>query len=194
MNIAVVKYNSGNVRSVANALKRLGVNAVLTDDPGKLRSADKVIFPGVGEASSAMAYLTEKGLDRVIRSLKQPVLAICLGMQLFMTRSEENNTGCLDVIPGVARRFSVEGLKVPQMGWNTISNLSSTLFHGIAEGSRVYFVHSYFVGVSDETAAVTNYGIDFSSAIARANFYGVQFHPEKSGPVGAKILKNFLEL
>jgi len=194
MNIAVVKYNSGNVRSVANALKRLGVNAVLTDDPGKLRSADKVIFPGVGEASSAMAYLTEKGLDRVIRSLKQPVLAICLGMQLFMTRSEENNTGCLDVIPGVARRFSVEGLKVPQMGWNTISNLSSTLFDGIAEGSRVYFVHSYFVGVSDETAAVTNYGIDFSSAIARANFYGVQFHPEKSGPVGAKILKNFLEL
>jgi len=194
MNIAVVKYNSGNVRSVANALKRLGVNAVLTDDPGKLRSADKVIFPGVGEASSAMAYLTEKGLDRVIRSLKQPVLAICLGMQLFMTRSEENNTGCLDVIPGVARRFSVEGLKVPQMGWNTISNLSSTLFDGIAEGSRVYFVHSYFVGVSDETAAVTNFGIDFSSAIARANFYGVQFHPEKSGPVGAKILKNFLEL
>jgi len=194
MNIAVVKYNSGNVRSVANALKRLGVTAVLTDDPGKLRSADKVIFPGVGEASSAMAYLTEKGLDRVIRSLKQPVLAICLGMQLFMTRSEENNTGCLDVIPGVARRFSVEGLKVPQMGWNTISNLSSTLFDGIAEGSRVYFVHSYFVGVSDETAAVTNYGIDFSSAIARANFYGVQFHPEKSGPVGAKILKNFLEL
>jgi len=194
MNIAVVKYNSGNVRSVANALKRLGVTAVLTDDPGKLRSADKVIFPGVGEASSAMAYLTEKGLDRVIRSLKQPVLAICLGMQLFMTRSEENNTGCLDVIPGVARRFSVEGLKVPQMGWNTISNLSSTLFDGIAEGSRVYFVHSYFVGVSDETTAVTNYGIGFSSAIARANFYGVQFHPEKSGPVGAKILKNFLEL
>jgi imidazole glycerol-phosphate synthase subunit HisH len=194
MNIAVVKYNSGNVRSVANALERLGANAVLTDDPNELRSADKVIFPGVGEASSAMAYLTEKGLDPVIRSLKQPVLAICLGMQLFMTRSEENNTGCLDVIPGVARRFSVEGLKVPQMGWNTISNLSSTLFHGIAEGSRVYFVHSYFVGVSDETAAVTNYGIDFSSAIARANFYGVQFHPEKSGPVGAKILKNFLEL
>jgi glutamine amidotransferase len=194
MNIAVVKYNSGNVRSVANALERLGANAVLTDDPNELRSADKVIFPGVGEASSAMAYLTEKGLDRVIRSLKQPVLAICLGMQLFMTRSEENNTGCLDVIPGVARRFSVEGLKVPQMGWNTISNLSSTLFDGIAEGSRVYFVHSYFVGVSDETAAVTNYGIDFSSAIARANFYGVQFHPEKSGPVGAKILKNFLEL
>ena len=194
MNIAVVKYNSGNVRSVANALERLGANAVLTDDPNELRSADKVIFPGVGEASSAMAYLTEKGLDRVIRSLKQPVLAICLGMQLFMTRSEENNTGCLDVIPGVARRFSVEGLKVPQMGWNTISNLSSTLFDGIAEGSRVYFVHSYFVGVSDETAAVTNYGIDFSSAIARANLYGVQFHPEKSGPVGAKILKNFLEL
>jgi glutamine amidotransferase len=174
-------------------LHRLGIDPVLTDDPEDLRASDRVIFPGVGEASTAMNYLRERKLDAVIRSLTQPVLAVCLGMQLICDSSEENEASCLGILPNRVRRFSGD-IKVPQIGWNILSKLRSPLFNDIAEGSYVYFVHSYFVENGQFTIAETPYGVDFSAAVKHENFYGVQFHPEKSGRVGAKILENFLNL
>ena len=194
MKVAIIKYNAGNTGSVANALKRLGVDPLITDHPDELAAADKVIFPGVGEASSAMRHLREKGLNAVIPKLKQPVLAVCLGMQLLCTRSDENDTTCLGILPQIVRPFQNDILKVPQIGWNNISNLRSPLFSGISDDSWVYFVHSYFVEMCDETIAVTDYGSQFSAAVSVKNFFGVQFHAEKSGDVGEKILKNFLKL
>jgi glutamine amidotransferase len=194
MNVAIVKYNAGNVVSVANALKRLGVEATVTDDAERLLAADKVIFPGVGEASTAMGYLKEKGLDAIIKDLKQPVLAVCLGMQLLAESSEENDTKCLGILLQTVRRFDAGELKVPHMGWNNLDTLRSPLFEGVAEGERVYFVHSYFLEESQATIASAAYGPRFSAAVQKDNFYGVQFHPEKSAETGGRILKNFLKL
>lgn len=194
MKVAIVKYNAGNVRSVENALKRFGIDPIVTDRPEVLKSADKVIFPGVGEASSAMRYLSENGLDAAIRSLKQPVLAVCLGMQLLCSASDENNTECLGILPYKVRRFPSVGLKVPHMGWNNVSGFNSPIFEGVAEEERLYFVHGYFVETGVHTIATANYGTDFSAAIGYENFYGVQFHPEKSAAVGARILENFLRI
>lgn len=194
MKVAIVKYNAGNVVSVANALNRLGAEHLITDDAYAIASAERVIFPGVGEASSAMGYLTAKNLVNVIRNLRQPALAICLGMQLLTEFSEESNTQCLRILPYRVRRFAGSGLKVPQIGWNTIGNLSSPLFAGVPESSHMYFVHSYFLEKGEHTIAETCYGPAFSSAIRKENFWGVQFHPERSGKVGARILENFLKL
>jgi len=194
MKVAIVKYNAGNVESVKNALHRLSIEAILTDDARELQTADKIIFPGVGEASTAMNYLRERGLDKVIKSLKQPVLGICLGMQLLCEFSVENETDCLGILPYRVRKFESDALKIPQMGWNNISNLKSDLFAGIAENSFVYFVHSFYVETGAKTIATTDYTLDFSAAIRHKNFYAVQFHAEKSGAVGAKILENFLNL
>jgi len=194
MNVAIVDYNAGNTASVRNALNRLGAVARLTDDPEILRAADKVIFPGVAEASTAMRTLKAKGLDDVIRSLDRPFLGICLGMQLLCESTEENDTECLGLIPGCVKRFSANEVKVPQMGWNRIAELSSALFRGVAEDSFVYFVHGYFVETGPETIASTVYDGEFSAGLRHENFYGVQFHPEKSGPVGHQILENFLNL
>lgn len=194
MRVAIVKYNAGNTVSVANALHRLGVKPVVTDSPDELRAADKVIFPGVGEASTAMSYLRKRGLDAVIKSLTQPVLGICLGMQLMCSYSEENETDCLGILPHRVRLFESDSLKVPHTGWNRITNLNSPLFYGVSEGSYVYFVHGYYVEPGVETTAVTEYGNEFSSGIDLDNFYAVQFHPEKSGEVGERILENFLRI
>lgn len=194
MSVAIVKYNAGNVRSMANALSRIGVDAVITDDPIELRRASHVIFPGVGEASSAMRYLRERGLDKVLGSLTRPLLGVCLGMQLACAISEENDTRCLGKIPESVRRFTSSELKVPHIGWNTITGLSSPLFDGVADGSYVYFVHGYYVETSERTIATCSYGVDFAAAIREDNFYGVQFHPEKSGAVGQSILENFLRI
>ena len=192
MKVAIVKYNAGNIESVKNALNRLGVDSVVSDDAEVLKSADKVIFPGVGEASTAMEYLRERNLDEVIKSLTQPVLGICLGMQLLCDYSEENDTKCLGLLPYKVRLFESEDLKVPHMGWNTISDLKGELFESVAEHSYVYFVHSYYVENGSETIATCDYGLKFSAAIQYKNFYAVQFHTEKSGEVGEKILENFL--
>jgi glutamine amidotransferase len=194
MKIAIIRYNSGNTASVVNALTRLGVDAVITDDPEVLRSASHVIFPGVGEASTAMSYLRERRLDETIRSLQQPILGVCLGMQLLCASSEENATECLGVVPGRVRRFELDGLKVPHTGWNTVSEFRSPLFDGIEDGEHFYFVHGYFVEQNDTTVATCMYGTKFSAAIAHENFYGVQFHPEKSGAAGRRLLENFLNL
>lgn len=194
MKVAIVKYNAGNIASVKNALSRLGIEPTVTDDADVLRTADKVIFPGVGEASSAMKYLRERNLDTAIKSLKQPVLAICLGMQLLCEASEENDAECLGILPCKVRRFSTPELKVPQIGWNNISDLRSPIFRDIAEGSRVYFVHGYFVEKGEYTTATASYGMDFSAAAVYKNFQAVQFHPEKSGKIGARILENFLDI
>ena len=194
MKVAIVKYNAGNTGSVANALKRLGVDPLITDHPDELAAAEKVIFPGVGEASSAMRHLREKGLNAVIPKLKQPVLAVCLGMQLLCTRSDENDTTCLGILPQIVRPFQNDILKVPQIGWNNISNLRLPLFSGISDDSWVYFVLSYFVEMCDETIAVTDYGSQFSAAVSVKNFFGVQFHAEKSGDVGENMLKNLGKL
>lgn len=194
MRVAIVKYNAGNNRSVLNALERLGVSAAVTDEPELLQTADKVIFPGVGEASSAMKYLRDKKLDDTIRSLTQPVLGVCLGMQLLCEHSEENNTQCLGIISGRVRRFANTDLKVPHMGWNAISELNSCLFDAVPDNSYVYFVHGFYIERSSDTVALTSYGTTFAAAINHKNFYAVQFHPEKSGAVGEQILKNFLDL
>jgi glutamine amidotransferase len=194
MRVAIVKYNAGNVESVKNALNRLGVEPILTDDEETLKSADKVIFPGVGEASSAMSYLRERNLDTVIKSLAQPVLGICLGMQLLCEFSDENETKCLGILPYRVKKFTPVELKVPQMGWNDIFDLRSNLFAGIDENSYVYFVHGYYVETGKETVATCDYGVRFSAAIRHENFYAVQFHAEKSGATGAKILENFLRI
>lgn len=193
MRVAIVKYNAGNTASVANALVRLGVEPVVTDVADDLRAADKVIFPGVGEASTAMKYLRERGLDSVILSLTKPVLGICLGMQLMCETSEENDTKCLGIMPYRVRRFESDTLKIPHTGWNRVTELDSPLFNGVAAGERVYFVHGYYVETGESTTATCEYGQKFSSAIGRDNFHAIQFHPEKSGPVGERIIKNFLE-
>lgn len=195
MNLAIIKYNAGNIRSVLFALERIGVSAEVTDDMDKIRQADKVIFPGVGEASSAMQYLKERKLDEVIKGLQQPVLGICLGMQLLCKYSEENNTDCLGIVPVNVKKFQpAANLKVPQIGWNDIYGLRSPLFKGIEQHSYVYHVHGYYAEDSEYTIATCNYGIDYAAAILKNNFYGVQFHTEKSASTGELILKNFLEL
>jgi glutamine amidotransferase len=192
MKLVVVKYNAGNVGSVVNALHRLGVAPLVSDDRDEIKTADKVIFPGVGEASSTMRCLNESGLDHVIKSLTQPVLGICLGMQLMCVFSEENNTQCLGIFEERSRLFKVS-LKVPQIGWNRVFHTDSPLFQGIPQGSHFYFVHSYYVEIGGDTCGTTDYEVDFSAAISKKNFHAVQFHPEKSGRVGASLLKNFLE-
>ncbi len=194
MKVAIVKYNAGNIESVKNALNRLNVESVVSDDVSVLRYADKVIFPGVGEASTAMEYLRERQLDEIIKSLTQPVLGICLGMQLLCDYSEENDTKCLGLLPYKVRLFESDTLKIPHMGWNTISDLKGELFRNVAEHSYVYFVHSFYVENGNETVATCDYSLNFSAAIQYKNFYAVQFHTEKSGEVGEKILENFLKI
>ncbi|MEO5857842.1 MAG: imidazole glycerol phosphate synthase subunit HisH [Pyrinomonadaceae bacterium] len=194
MRVAIVKYNAGNNASVANALVRVGVEPLITDDAELLRSADKVIFPGVGEASTAMAYLRDRKLDDVIRSLRQPVLGVCLGMQLLCASSEENETECLGILPYRVQRFSGGGLKVPHMGWNTINDLRGPLLAEVADDEFVYFVHSYFVDSGAHTTAACTYGEKFTASLSYENFHAVQFHTEKSGKVGERILENFLNL
>jgi glutamine amidotransferase len=193
MTVAVVRYNAGNILSVINAVKRLGVEPVLTDDPATLRAADRVIFPGQGEARSAMRYLRERGLDDVIRSLTQPVLGICIGLHLMCRHSEENDTPCLDLFDARVRKFPPKE-KVPHVGWNTITDASGPLFEGLPPEPYVYFLHSYYAERGPYTTAVTDYVLPFSAALHRDNFHAVQFHPEKSGPVGETILRNFLNL
>lgn len=193
--IAVIDYNAGNVRSVLYALERLGAKAVLSGDPEVIKAADKVIFPGVGEASTTMGFLKARGLDEVIRSLTQPVLGICLGMQLLCDYSEENDTHCLGIIPQKVRRFQpTGGEKVPHTGWNSLHGIKPGMFDADIEGQYVYFVHSYYVEEGPYTVALSNYTLPFSAALQRDNFYATQFHPEKSGKTGEKIIKGFLAL
>ncbi len=199
MKVAIIKYNAGNIRSVSFALDRLGVEHVITADPDEIKNADKVIFPGVGEASSTMKYLKEHKLDELIKNLKQPVLGICLGMQLMCSHSEEGDVDCLGIFEEPVKKFEIpvpnpELIKVPQMGWNTITNVNSDLFDASLENNYVYFVHSFYVALGSHTAATTNYILPYSSALHKDNFYATQFHPEKSGEVGAKILENFIKL
>ncbi|NCC99014.1 MAG: imidazole glycerol phosphate synthase subunit HisH [Bacteroidia bacterium] len=196
MNIAIVKYNAGNIYSVQHALRRLGIEPVVTDDVQILRSADKVIFPGVGEASTTMSYLQNKGLDKVISSLTQPVLGICLGMQLMCAYSEEGGkTPCLGIFDAPVKLFIPQNReKIPHMGWNQIYNLKSPLFDGTNENDFVYFVHSYYVPFCKDTIATCDYIEPFSAAMHKNNFYATQFHPEKSGSIGSKILEHFLAL
>ncbi len=193
MNLIIIDYGAGNIKSIQFAFKRLGIEAVLSRNIEEIKAADKIIFPGVGEASSAMKMLIESGLHEVIPSLKQPVLGICLGMQLMCTSSEEGNTQGLGIFDVTVKRFS-NAVKVPQMGWNVIKELKSPLFSGIKENEFMYLVHSYYADLCDETIAKTDYEFEYSSALQKDNFYGVQFHPEKSGVEGEQILKNFLKL
>jgi glutamine amidotransferase len=209
MKLVIVKYNAGNIQSVLYALERIGMEAVVTDDHQQIKEADKVIFPGVGEASSAMGYLQERGLDTVIKNLQQPVLGICLGMQLMCAFSEENNTNCLGIfneqvkwfknihpkVPSQSSTSSVlSQLKIPQIGWNNIYHLQSSLFKGIPENSYCYFVHGYYAALGEDTIATTDYIQPYSSALHKNNFYGTQFHPEKSAGIGEQILTNFIQL
>jgi len=191
--IAIVKYNAGNVKSAYNAVTRLGYEAVVTDDFETLQNADKVIFPGVGEASSAMVYLKEKGLDKVIKNLKQPTLGICLGQQLMCAYSEEGNTDCLGIFPIQVKLFPSTEI-VPHMGWNTIYDLKTPLFNNVQENSDIYYVHSFYCENSEYTIAKTDYILEYSAALNKDNFYATQFHPEKSAGIGEQILKNFLSL
>ena len=193
MKLLIIDYGAGNIKSIQFAFKRLGINAILSNNIDEIKAADKIIFPGVGEASSAMKMLKESGLNEVIPKLKQPVLGICLGMQLMCRFSEEGNTKGLGIFNVDIKRFT-NSLKVPQMGWNEIFNLKSALFNGVKEKEFMYLVHSYYAETCDESIATTNYKISYASALQKNNFYGVQFHPEKSGIEGAKILKNFIEL
>ncbi|MGB0891347.1 MAG: imidazole glycerol phosphate synthase subunit HisH [Flavobacteriaceae bacterium] len=193
MRIIIIDYGAGNIKSIQFAFKRLGIDAILSNNTEEIEQADKLIFPGVGEASSAMRKLKESGLDIIIPRLKQPVLGICLGMQLMCNFSEEGNTKGLGIFDIEVKRFS-NNVKVPQMGWNTINNLKSDLFKGIKEQEFMYLVHSFYVENCVEQIATTNYGLKYASAIQKDNFYGVQFHPEKSGKMGEQILKNFIEL
>jgi glutamine amidotransferase len=193
MKIVIINYGAGNIQSIMFAVERLGYKAVLSNNPDEIKSADKVIFPGVGEASYAMKMLQESGLDSLIPTLKQPVLGICLGMQLMCNYSEEGDTKGLGIFDVNVVKFSSK-VKVPQMGWNNIYNLKSDLFKGIAENEYMYLVHSFYSPICAETIAITNYEMEYSSALENDNFYGTQFHPEKSGDVGEQILKNFLLL
>ena len=193
MKIAIINYGAGNIQSILFAIERLGYTAVLTNNPAEIQEADKVIFPGVGEASYAMQKLKESGLDNLIPTLKQPVLGICLGMQLMCQHSEEGNTDGLGIFDANVIRFSTQ-VKVPQMGWNQIYNLKSALFEGINDNEYMYLVHSYYVPNCSEAIANTNYDVEYASALQKNNFYGTQFHPEKSGDVGEQILANFLKL
>ncbi len=196
MELTIIKYNAGNIQSVLYALERIGVSAEVTDDMERIKKADKVIFPGVGEASSAMRYLQERKLDKLICGLTQPVLGICLGMQLMCRYSEENNTNCLGIFDEEVKLFqaSEPGFKIPQIGWNTIYDLRTPLFKDVPEHSYCYFVHSYYASLGEHTIGTTNYIQPYSSALQKGNFYGVQFHPEKSATVGEQILKNFLDI
>ena len=194
MNLAIIKYNAGNIQSVMNALERLGLKAEVTDDREKIRSADKVIFPGVGEASSAMRSLQQNGLDQLIVELKQPVLGICVGMQLLCAHSEENDTDCLNIVPVQVKKFGGSQLKVPQVGWNRLYDLRSELFQHVENNSFIYNVHSYYAEDSPYTIAKCNYGVEYAAAVKKDNFYGVQFHTEKSAETGDLIIRNFLEL
>lgn len=196
MNVAIVKYNAGNIHSVINALRRIGVEPLLTDNPQELHSADRVIFPGVGEASTTMKYLQAHGLDRVIKDLRQPVLGICLGQQLMCSHSDEGDVDCLGIFDVPVLRFQPERHedKVPHMGWNTIETTRDGLFKGFEKPEYVYFVHSFYVPVCNWTAASTEYIQPFSASLHRDNFYATQFHPEKSGSTGERILENFLNI
>lgn len=197
MKVAVIKYNAGNIQSVLFALERIGVQATVSDDPEQIITSDKVIFPGVGEASTAMKYLSERNLDKVISALHQPVLGICLGMQLMCDHSEENNTNCLRIFEDVkVKKFVLteNNIKIPQIGWNNINNLKTALFNSIESNSFCYYVHSYYAELSKYTIATTEYGKLYSAALNKDNFFGVQFHPEKSATTGETILKNFLAL
>lgn len=191
--IAIVKYNAGNIKSVQNALTRLGYKSIITDNPAELSKADKVIFPGVGEASSAIQYLNERGLDKTIISLKQPVLGICLGLQLMCRFSEEGKTKCLGVFDTDVKLFPPVD-KIPHMGWNNCLTMKGDLFKGITGYDDLYYVHSYYAEISSSTIATCEYIVPFSAAMQKENFYATQFHPEKSAETGEKILKNFLEL
>ena len=199
MKLVIIKYNAGNIRSVLYALERIGVSAVVSDDHTVIREADKVLFPGVGEASSAMKYLRDRKMDRLIKELTQPVLGICLGMQLMCKYSEENDTDCLAIFGETVRKFSPPAeqtslWKVPQIGWNNIFGLQTSLFNGIPENTYTYAVHGYYAGLGEHTIARTDYIQPYSAALHRNNFYGVQFHPEKSAAAGEQLLKNFIDL
>lgn len=211
MNIAIVKYNAGNIQSVLYALERLGVEATVTDDHTEIQSADKVIFPGVGEASTAMRYLKERNLDKLIKGLRQPVFGICLGMQLMCAYTEENDADCLGIFDEQVKKFKLAGhdqnndvrssavqseprFKVPQIGWNNIFGLQTDLFRNVPENSFIYLVHSYYASLGEHTVATADYIAPYSAALHKQNFYGVQFHPEKSAGVGEQIIKNFLNL
>lgn len=191
--IAIIKYNGGNVSSVQNSLNRLNIESVVTDDFDLIRNAEKVIFPGVGEASSTMKLLKEKGLDQLIPTLKQPVLGVCLGMQLMCKNNEEGNTVGMGIFDIDVKKFPARNI-VPHMGWNTISDFRSDIFSGIEENSDVYFVHSYYCELSENTTSVCDYILPFSASLQKNNFYAMQFHPEKSGDVGSRLLKNFLKI
>jgi imidazole glycerol-phosphate synthase subunit HisH len=198
MQVAIIKYNAGNIMSVDYALQRLGIVAEVTNEEEKILKADKVIFPGVGEASTTMAYLKEHKLDLLLKSLKQPVLGICLGMQLMCKHSEENDVDCIGIFDEEVKLFipkpGEENIKkVPHMGWNDLYELKSPLFDKTIDKQFVYFVHSYYASIGEHTAAKCNYIVPFAASMHKDNFYATQFHPEKSGPVGARILKNFIE-
>lgn len=194
MKVAIVKYNAGNIRSVDHALRRLGVEALITDDHDSIRNADRVIFPGVGEASSTMAYLKERELDVLLKGLSCPVLGICLGQQLMCSWSEEGDTACIGIFDQPVRHFPKNDLKVPHMGWNSLDKVNGELIPDALKGSYVYFVHSYYVPLCEDTAAESSYMLPFSAAMQRDNFYATQFHPEKSGDPGELILKQFLSI
>ena len=199
MKIVIIKYNAGNIRSVDFALQRLGVSALITDDQDEIRSADRVIFPGVGEASTTMNFLRSQKLDSLICNLKQPVLGVCLGLQLMCTYSEEGDTTCLGIFPEKVKKFETgsndsASFKIPHMGWNSVSGLKTPLFLDISETDYFYFVHSYYATVGPDTVATCDYLVPFSASLQRDNFYATQFHPEKSGATGARILRNFINL
>ncbi|MDR3267420.1 MAG: imidazole glycerol phosphate synthase subunit HisH [Tannerella sp.] len=197
MQVAIIKYNAGNIRSVDYGLRRIGITPLITEDPEIIRSADKVVFPGQGEAGTTMAYLKERGLDVLIKSLQQPVLGICIGMQLMCTRSEESGgTQCLGIFDTEVKKFVAEKHedKIPHIGWNSLSDLKGGIFTNISDNQYTYFVHSYYIPVNKDTTATCNYILPFSAAMHKDNFYATQFHPEKSGSVGETILRNFINI